>query len=101
MLCPDSAYMVYQDKASKVGELTAYKQQFRSLLKRGVIKPNPKNAFLQDIGKCIGEWRKGTSYEVILMADMNEYSGAKGELYNFSLENDLIDFVSLLNHDLE
>ena len=40
-----SAYRVSQESPDKVGDLTACKQQVRSLLKRGVRKPNPKRLF--------------------------------------------------------
>ena len=40
-------------------------------------------------------------HEIILMADMNEYIGEKGDLCNFCLETDLINSISLLNPDLE
>ena len=36
-----------------------------------------------------------------MMVDMNESIGSKEDLYNFMLENDLIDSVSLLNPDME
>ena len=41
------------------------------------------------------------AHEVVLMADMNEYISDKGDLYNFYLDTDLIDSISLLNPDLE
>ena len=97
-----SVYRVSQEHVAQAGETTSCKQQVRSLLKRGVLNLNPKKAFLKDIRKFIIQWReKGVSNEVILMADMNEYIGDKGELADFLLECDLVDYVSLLNPYLE
>ena len=97
-----SAYRISQEHVAQAGETTSCKQQVRSLLKRGVKNPNPKQVFLKDIGKFINNWRaKGPSNEVILMADMNEYVGDKRGLADFTMECNLVDSVSLLNPDLE
>ena len=97
-----SAYRVSQTNNTKVGELTLYKQQVRSLLKRGVKKPDPKQAFLCDLGKFIRKWREQEdNREIILMADMNEYTGDKGSLYDFCIDTDLIDTVALVNPEIE
>jgi len=37
---------------------------------------------------------------LVLMANMNEFIGYSGELYDFCQENDIIDSVSLLNPGL-
>ena len=50
MITVISAYRVPQANPSKVGELSACKQQVRSMLKKGVLRPNPKKTFLADIG---------------------------------------------------
>ena len=74
-----SAYRVPQGHVAQAGETTSCKQQVRSLLKRGMKNPNPKQAFLKDIANFINNWRvKGPFNEVILMADMNEAIGDKG-----------------------
>ena len=35
------------------------------------------------------------------MADMNEYTGDKGALYDFCVDTDLIDTVALVNPEIE
>ena len=97
-----SAYRVSQEQIAQAGETTSCKQQVRSLLKRGIKNPNPKAAFLKDIGQFINNWRaKCANNEVILMADMNEATGEKGRLTDFIMECNLIDTVALLNPELE
>ena len=96
------AYRISQENITQAGETTSCKQQVRSLLKRGAAKPNPKKACLKDLGKFIGNWRaQGPTHEVILMVDKDEYIGEKGDIYDFCLENNLIDSVSLLDPDME
>ena len=40
-------------------------------------------------------------HEVFFMADMNKYSGDKGELHDFCTKNSLVDTISILNLDIE
>ena len=40
-------------------------------------------------------------HEVVLMADMNEYIGDKGEIRDFFVRNSLVDTISILNPDIE
>ena len=54
------------------------------MIKRGGKNPNPRQAFLTDIGQFMRTWReKDRKREIILMADMNEYIGDKGALHEF------------------
>ena len=96
-----SAYRVSQDSYKQAGETTSCKQQVRSLMLRGVRKPNPKKRFLTDLSAMLTAWRKDKpNHDIILMADMNEYIGDTKDLYDFCQHNNLIDTVSLLNPDL-
>lgn len=71
-------------------------------MKQGVTHPNPRKYFLTDIGQFIQTWRKNSKkHEVILMSDMNEYTGDMGELSEFCTTCDLVDTVALLNPDIE
>ena len=40
-------------------------------------------------------------HEVFFMADMNKYSGDKGELHGFCVKNSLVDTIYILNLDIE
>ena len=93
-----SAYRVSQATPSQAGEPTSCKQQVRSMLKKGIIDPNPKKAFLINLSQVIQKWRiEGENYEVILSANMNKCINTNGDLQDFCLENDLLDTVGLLN----
>ena len=79
-----SAYRVSQEYPDRAGETTSCKQQVRSLMKRGINKPNPKKRFLTDLTNMIKNWRKDKeNCDIILMADMNEYIGG-GRTYTTS-----------------
>ena len=50
----------------------------------------------------MSDWRdKYGKRKIILMVDLNEYIGDKGALYDFCVENYLVDSVALLNLDIE
>ena len=66
------------------------------MLKKGMHNPNPKRAFLTDMTTFIRKWtRKGTNYEIILMADMNENICNNGDLVKKFITTDLIDAVGM------
>ena len=69
---------------------------------RGVKNPNPKKRFLEDLALMIVSWRKNTDDgDIILMADMNEFIGGEKALHTFCQRTNLIDYISLLNSDLQ
>ena len=72
------------------------------MIKRGDMNPNPRQAFLKDIGQFMQTWReKYWKRKIILMADMNEYMEDKGALHDFCVKHNLTDSVALLNPDIE
>ena len=50
------AYRVSQKYPSEAGKLTSCKEQVRSVLKKGILNPNPKTRFLQDLSYFIQKW---------------------------------------------
>jgi len=68
---------------------------------RGVMKPNPKKRFLEDLLTMITNWRLNKeNCDIILMADMNEFRGEKQALHEVCQRTNLIDSIFLLDLDL-
>jgi len=79
-----SLYRVSQNSPAQAGETTSCKQQARSLILRGVKKPNPKKRFLMDLSIMITNWRSNNEdCDIILMANMNEFIGGKQVPHEF------------------
>jgi len=96
-----SAYRVLQDFPAQAGEITSCKQQARSLMLRGVKKPNPKKRFIEDLSTMITTWRLNKEdCDIILMADMNKFIGEEQALHELCQRTNLINSISLLNLDL-
>lgn len=72
------------------------------MIKGGVTNPDPKQTFLTDLGQYTNNWRgKDEKREIVLMTDLNTYIRDKGALYDFYVEYDLMDYVAILNPDIE
>jgi len=79
-----SAYQVSQRYLKDPGATTPCQHQARSMIKRGIINPNPKSPCLTDLMVFINNWRiQGTNHDVVIMADMNTYICEQKELYDF------------------
>jgi len=80
-----SVYRVSQDSPAQAGETTSCKQQVRSIMLRGVKKPNPKKRFIEDLSTMITNWRLNEEdCDIILMAEMNEFIGENKHYMNFA-----------------
>ena len=66
-----TAYRVGQTSAVSAGELTAAKQQWRSMISEGNPNPNPRAAFITDLIEWI-DHRRTSNTEFIVMLDANE-----------------------------
>ena len=65
-----TAYRVCQEATNNPGPLTAFQQQYSSLLSRGVQKPNPRQQTLSDLSALISSARE-EGYRPVLMIDAN------------------------------
>ena len=88
------AYRVSQTYDAQAGELKAFKQQFRSILRRGDSSPNARRNVMFGLGKLISEWRVDSeNNEVILMMDANKYTAENADLAKFARYHNLVDYI--------
>ena len=77
-----TGYCVCQEAWDHLRPFTAYTQQHTALPEEGVLNPNPRRQFLQDLEELIEEKRK-EGYRPLVMMDANgdytlETGGDKG-----------------------
>ena len=65
-----TAYRVCQETPTTAGITSAFYQQWRALTKLGQARPNPRKAFLQDLGLLIDK-HQAEGDEIILQLDAN------------------------------
>jgi len=65
-----SGYRVCNQQFDAASQTTTA-QQIRLLQARGVVRPKPRNIFLDDLIQQIKQWRK-THHEIILCMDAND-----------------------------
>ena len=66
-----------------------------------MCNPNPKKVFLQDFWVFLQAWKNtGKQNEVVIMTYLTEYIDTN-DLFNFYLENNLVDAVAMLNPALD
>ena len=84
------AYQVVQEKGEH-GARTTYSQQVRMMRLDGVMDPNPRKAFIQDIKELTKTLVKA-EHDIILMGDFNESIGIKPtEMASVMAEGKLTD----------
>jgi hypothetical protein len=67
-----SAYRVCQQNVNKSNSMSTYSQQFFMMKRNGIENPNPREAFITDFGKQLGEICNNPDNYVIICIDANE-----------------------------
>ena len=84
------AYQVVQEKGDH-GINTTYSQQVRMMRLDGVLDPDPRKAFIQDLKSLVQNLRQD-NHDIILMGDFNESIGVKPqEMASVMHEGELTD----------
>ena len=95
-------YSVSQRYTNQAGELIVYKQQYRSLLRRGEISlnPNPRKIMLLECKLITVRRNNNELNEIILMMDANEDIAEKSNLAKFARDNDMVDCILICDPQL-
>ncbi len=88
-----SAYRVCLQRPDSSRD-TAYAQQYRLLLLKGIQQPNPRQQFFDDLTLQLTEWRQDPEHGVFIGIDANESLRTGKHFQRFLQQNQLVDIIT-------